>query len=266
MKTFLKLITVVCITLVIQSCTLRPQEAFDFVPENTFADPFANMTAWDYIQTRTTKGLADNLNRLVPNGDELDFMIAAIKHVGYEDLYNQTGNRDRTFLLLNNNAFTGSNRDRDIIRAVTGRAQGTGSRVNADSLMATITDPAQINKLKAFLKYHIIEEEVAQVPKLTIFNQDFVFNTLLPQVNIDPITGEPTGLSNQTAEIALRRNIEWRMQVNNINAPLIATAIQNGFGESVRSHNYVFSNGIGHYLNDSVRYQPFGLYENFSVD
>lgn len=265
MKTFLKLITIVCITVVLQSCTLRPQEAFDFVPENTFADPFANTTAWDYIQTRTTKGLVDNQNRLVQDGEELDFMIAAIKHVGYQDLYSQTGN-DRTFLLLNNNAFTGNNRDRDIIRAVTGRAQGVRNRVNSDSLIATITEPEQINKLKAILKHHIIEEEVAQIPKLTIFNQDFVFKTLLPQVNIDPISGEPTGLSNQKAEIALRRDIEWRMEVNNINAPLIATAVGSGFDERVRSHNYVFSNGIGHYLNDTVRYQPFGLYENFSVD
>jgi len=265
MKTLLKIIILVGITTGFHSCTLQQQDEFDFVPENNFADPFGNTTAWDYIQTRTTNAIIDDENRKELNGEELDFMIAAIKHVGYQDLYSQTAT-NRTYLLLNNNAFTGNNRDRDLIRAVTGRTQGTRSRVNADTLMASITEPGQINKLKAFLKHHIIEEEVAQVPKITIFDKDFIFKTLLPQVNIDPNTGEATGLSDLKAEIALRRNIEWKMEVNNANAPLISTAVERGFNEKVRVHNYVFSNGVGHYLNDTVRYQPFPLYENFSVD
>ncbi|WP_217639596.1 hypothetical protein [Algibacter pectinivorans] len=252
--------------MVFYSCTLEPQDSFDFKPENTFGDPFANMTAWEYIQTRTTNAIVDDENRKVPDAEELDFMIAAIKHVGYQELYNQTTTRERTYFLLNNNAFTGNNPDRDIIRAITGRTQGTLSRVNADSLMATITEPAQINKLKAILKYHIIDEEVAQVPKITIFEKDFIFTTLLPTVNVDATTGEAIGLSNTKAEIAIRRDIEWEMEVNNVNAPLISTAVEPGFNERVRAHNYVFSNGIGHYLNDTARYQPFGLYENLSVD
>lgn len=265
MKTYFNYIIAALIAVTLSSCTLELQEPFDFKPENTFADPFENLTAWEYIQTRTTTDIIDDQNRKELNGEELDFMIAAIKRVGYQDLYNQTEIR-RTFFLLNNNAFTGGNRDRDIIRAVTGVTQGGRSRVNADTLMASITDPAQINRLKAILRYHIIEEEVQQVPKITIFDQDFLFDSLLPIVNVDPATGEPTGLSSQMAPMALRRDIEWRMEANNPSAPLIETAVQQGFNERIRSHNYVFNNGVGHYLNDTVRYLPFPLYDNFSLD
>ncbi len=265
MKTYIKGIIAVCSAIILSSCTLELQEPYNFKPENTFGDPFANMTAWEYIQSRTTTDIIDDQNRKLLNGEELDFMIAAIKHVGYEDLYAQTSAK-RTFFLLNNNAFTGGNRDRDIIRAVTGVTQGPTARVNPDTLMASITEPTQINRLKAILKYHILEEDVAQVPKITIFDKDFLFNTLLPVMNIDAATGEPIGLSSERAPMALRRDIEWRMEANNLSAPLIESAVQNGFNERIRSHNYVLSNGVGHYLNDTVRYQPFPLYDNFSVD
>ncbi len=265
MKTYIKGIIAVCSAIILSSCTLELQEPYNFKPENTFGDPFANMTAWEYIQSRTTTDIIDDQNRKELNGEELDLMIAAIKHVGYEDLYSQTATR-RTYFLLNNNAFTGGNPDRDIIRAVTGVTQGGRSRVNPDTLMATITEPHQINRLKAILKYHILEEEVGQVPKITIFDKDFLFKTLLPILNIDAATGEPTGLSSEKAPMALRRDIEWRMRANNGTAPLIDTAIGPGFDERIRSHNYVFSNGLGHYLNDTVRYQPYSLYDNFSVD
>lgn len=265
MKTYIKRIMVLSLAVMLGSCTLDVQEPFKFKPENTFADPFAEMTAWEYIQTRTTTDIVDDQNRKQLNVEELDFMIAAIKRVGYQDLYNQTATR-RTYFLLNNNAFIGSNVDRDIIRAVTGKSQGATTRVNPDELMASITDPVQINKLKAFLKYHIVEVEVAQVPTLTIFDKDFIFNTLLPQVIIDPVTSAPTGLSSEKAPMAIRRDIEWEMEINNSNAPLIESAIAPNFNERIRTHNYVFNNGIGHFLNDPTRYQPFPLYSNFSVD
>lgn len=265
MKKYINIIFTVLIAVMLSSCTLELQEPYDFQPENTFADPFANMTAWEYIQSRTTTDIIDDQNRKLLDGEELDFMIAAIKHVGYEELYQQTQAK-RTYFLLNNNAFTGGNPDRDVIRVVTGVTQGGESRVNPDTLMASITEPHEINRLKAILKYHIIDEEVQQVPKLTIFDQDFLFKTLLPIVAVDPITFEATGLSSEKAPVALRRDIEWRMQVNNGSAPLIETAIGPGFDERVRSHNYVFNNGVGHYLNDTVRYQPYSIYDNFSVD
>lgn len=56
------------------------------------------------------------------------------------------------------------------------------------------------------------------------------------------------------------------MEVNPISSPLISTAVGPGFNEKVRSHNYVFNNGIGHYLNDPVRYHPIPFYENYNVD
>lgn len=265
MKKHINYIIAACCAVILSSCTLELQEPFDFKPENTFSDPFENLSAWEYIQTRTTTDIIDDQNRKELNGEELDFMIAAIKHVGYQDLYNQTATK-RTFFLLNNNAFTGGNRDRDIIRAVTGVTQGGRSRVNPDTLMSSITDPNQINRLKAFLKYHILDEEVQQVPKITVFDKDFLFNSLLPIVRIDAATAEPLGLSSERAPMALRRDIEWEMEANNLSAPLIDTAVQQGFNERIRSHNYVFTNGVGHYLNDPVRYQPFPLYDNFSVD
>lgn len=264
MKIYLKIIGVALIAVIFNSCTLELQEPFDFQPENTFADPFQNMTAWEHIQTRTSGGLVDDQGRKRLDGEELDYMIAAIKRVGYEDLYNQTST-ERTYLLLNNNAFTGGNRDRDILRVITGRTQSPAARVDADEVMAAITSEEQLNMLKAVLKYHIVTEKVAQVPKLTIFDKNFVFKTILPALTLD-VNGLPTGLSNSSTEIVFRRNIEWKMEVNPISSPLISTAVGPGFNEKVRSHNYVFNNGIGHYLNDPVRYHPIPFYENYNVD
>ena len=99
MKTYLKIIIAACFVAVFNSCSLEVQEEFKFKSE-TFSeeDPYENMTAWEYIQTRTSKTPRDASNKfkLVSNtsvlnatGDELDFMIAAIKKCGFEELYNQ---------------------------------------------------------------------------------------------------------------------------------------------------------------------------------
>ena len=130
MKTYIKIIMATCMVATFSSCSLDVQEQFNYKGETySEEDPFENMTAWAYIQSRASTTprdasnkfkLQSNTNILNYNGDELDLMIAAIKAVGYEDLYNQTASSGRTYLLLNNNAFTGNNSTRDIVRAITG--------------------------------------------------------------------------------------------------------------------------------------------------
>lgn len=264
MKTFFKLVLVTCFVAALNSCTLDLQDEFKFKPEINDTDPFANMTAWDYIQTRTTSAIADSQGRIILNGEELDLMIAAIKRVGYEDLYNQTATTNRTYLLLNNNAFTGNTLERDIIRTITGRQLGVNSRVIPETVFDNYTEE-QLNVLKAMLKYHIVGDFVAQVPTIPTFDFDLLFKTLLPVVNLNEL-GQPTGLSDQFTDIAFRRDTRWIININNPEAPLPPTANEVNLDENVRNHNFVFNNGIGHYLNEIVRFQPYALYTNLSVD
>lgn len=275
MKTYIKIILTACFITCFSSCSLDVQEQFNFKGE-IFSedDPFENMTAWEYIQTRTSKTPRDANNRfkLVSNtsilgatGDELDFMIAAIKKVGYEDFYNQTATPDRTYLLLNNNAFTGNNINRDIIRTIRGSQLADNSTVEPETFFDNWT-PAQLNQLKAVLRYHIVNDYVAQntVPTANVF---VVFQTLLPKVNTVAL-GAPVSLSGEMADIAFSRNGDARftLRINDDGSPLPATANTQNLREVARRQNYVFNNGIGHYLNEMVRYQPYSLYTNLTLD
>ncbi|GIZ09516.1 hypothetical protein [Flavobacterium sp. UMI-01] len=275
MKKYIKIILATCLVAVLSSCTLGVQDQFDFKGETySTEDPFTDMTAWEYIQTRKSNAIRDaqgrfklvsNTNVLGASGDELDFMIAAIKKVGFESLYDQTATTKRTYLLLNNNAFTGNN-DRDIIRAVTGAQLADNSTVNPDTYFDTWT-PAQLNTLKAILKYHIVTDYVAQTPTIPTYDVYVLFKTLLPKVNLDN-TGVPVSLSTEMADISFSRDVDARstLKVNEPGSPLPETANTLGFEENVRRHNYVFKNGIGHYVNESVRYQPYSLYTNLTIN
>ncbi|RCS26648.1 hypothetical protein DUT90_12945 [Polaribacter sp. WD7] len=265
MKTIYKIVALSVFAALFSACTLDVQDNFEFTPEFLDEDPFSNITAWEFIQSQGTVAILDDQNRKRLNGEKLDFMAAAIKRVGYEDLYNQTTTSDRTYLFLNNNAFTGNNRDRDIIRLVTGNTQGGGSLVNPDTLMASITAPDQINILKAVLRYNIVSTFVAQVPTLTIFDRDFLFKTFLPTLELDE-DGTPIALTNEFADIAFRRDTRWDININNPSSPLPESALGRDFDETVRVHNIVLNNGIGHIMNDLVRFQPYPLYANFPID
>ncbi|SMC79677.1 hypothetical protein [Cellulophaga tyrosinoxydans] len=275
MKTYIKILLATCMVATLGSCSLDLQEQFNYKGETySEEDPFENITAWDYIQSRVSNTprdannrfkLQSNTNELGFNGDELDLMIAAIKRVGYEDLYNQTANSGRTYLLLNNNAFTGNNSTRDIVRAIRGSQLADNSTIEPETYFDNWT-PEQLNQLKAILRYHIVTDYVEQrtVPTANVF---VLFKTLLPKVNLDAL-GAPVSLSNDMADIAFSRDGDARftLRVNDVGSPLPATANTANLDESVRRHNYVFNNGIGHYLQEMVRYQPYTLYTNLPLD
>ena len=39
-----------------------------------------------------------------------------------------------------------------------------------------------------------------------------------------------------------------------------------GWNENIRRHNYVFNNGVGHFLQEAVRFQPYVFYSNLPLD
>lgn len=212
------------------SC-LPLQETYDFEPEVDAEDPYANGTAWDFIQSATQFNDEGNLV-----GEHFNYLEAAIKKADMVEEFNQTATSDRTYLLLNNNAFTGGG---DVIEIVTGSAT-VEDGATPEQTMEGVDTPEKLEKLKTVLKYHIIETYVDQVPTLEEFDVWYLFQTMIP--------GED-GL------IALSRDFTWRIQINKDGAPLPATATSQG--EQVRNHNYIFNNGIGHHLADPVRNQPY---------
>ncbi|MFH4967446.1 hypothetical protein V8G61_04500 [Gaetbulibacter sp. M240] len=227
MKNYIKFLLFFILAFSISGCDLEPQDRFNFKPDVDLTDPFDNMTAWEYIQTRTK--LNDNGSF---HNQELNYLIAAIKRAGMEDEYNQTATTERTYLLLNNAAFLGGG---DVIQIVTGSST-IPSGETPDETMAR----ADVEKLRTVLRYHIVQSYIAQVPTLAESFVPYLFQTLIP--------GED-GL------IAFARNDTWRIQINTAPVPLPSTATSQP--EFVQRHNYVFKNGIGHYIADPVRNKPY---------
>lgn len=274
MKTYIKIILAIFLMTAFNSCTLDVQDNFEFVPETYITeDPFKDITAWEFIQSRRATSPRDSQGRFTllsntsvfgANGDELDFFAAAIKKVGFEGYYNQTATTARTYLLLNNNAFTGTNAP-SVILICTGKALADNSLVNPDTYFDTWT-PAQLNTLKAILKYHIVSEYVAQRPTISTHSVNFLFKTLLPLLDLsDPAI--PV-LSAEMSDVSFFRSISQTSQLllNEATAPLPVTATTTGWNESVRRHNYVFNNGLGHFINEPIRYQPYELYTNIPIN
>lgn len=221
------IIAIFAICTLFVGCDLELNEGYEFDPAIDFVDPFDAITAWEWIQTRT-KLTSDGKY----DGDEMNYFIAAIERADMVEEFNQTATTDRTYLLLNNNAFTGSG---DIIQIVTGSATVPAGETPEQTMAR-----ANVDKLKHVLRYHIVASYINQVPVLEVFNVDYIFQTLYP--------GEG-GL------IAFRRNERYSITVNHANAPLPSTATTQN--ENVRSHNYVFNNGIGHIIADPVRNLPY---------
>ncbi|SMC79614.1 hypothetical protein [Cellulophaga tyrosinoxydans] len=233
MKTFLKLksVTILCLSFMFISCDLDLQESFNFEPEVDLTDPHANKTAWEFIQTRTALNEDGSFN-----GEELNYMIAAIKKAGFEDLYNQAVDTSRTYLLLNNNAFTGRG---DVINIVTGSSTVPDGET-PEQTMERVDTPEKLEKLRTVLRYHIVDAYVAQVPTLAVAEVRYIFQTLIP---------------GDDGLIAFNRNSRWSIQINRAPAPLPTSATSQN--ENVRAHNYVFNNGIGHFIADPVRNRPY---------
>ena len=260
MKIFFRTLIVTLCASAFVSCTLDVQDEFDFKPAIVDVDPFENQTAWQFIQDRTSNSLLDDrgrrsLNRI--NGENLDYMAAAIRRVGYEELYNQTANPNRTYFLLNNNAFTGGS-PRDIGRITTGRNAPTTA--NVDDYFANFNEE-QLNRLKAILRYHIVDQFVDQIELFPTREINKLFPTLLRRVNENTLT-----LSNLPSQISILRDIRLRLLLNRQDSPLPPSALGQNFNETVRVHNFLFNNGIGHFLNDTVRFQDYALYTDIDLD
>lgn len=221
---FKKSIIAVIFTCLLVGCDLEIQPDFEYDADIDLSNPFENITAWQWIQTRT--GLNDEGEI---SGEEFHYLIEAIKLTGMETEFNSE-TPDRTYLLLNNNAFTGGG---DIIQLVTG-----SSAVGEGETPAQTLADADVDKLRNVLKYHIVPDFfIDQVNALPNFDVDYSFQSLLPSAD---------------GEITFRRDSRRRIRINN--DPNLPSTRAN---ENVRRHNYVFSNGIGHIIQDYCRKVPF---------
>lgn len=231
---YIKKILIPFVVLVsLSGCDLDLNPTYDFNPELTLYDPFADGTAWEFLNS-------SDANRLNEEGDldgsSFHYMVAAIKKAGFEDLYNQTETTDRTYLLLNNNAFTGGG---DVIQIVTGSST-VNEGETPDQVMERVDTPEKLEKLRALLRYHIVTSYITQVPTLFEYEVDYIFQTLIP---------------GDDGLIAFRRSTRWGITINFAEAPLPTSATSQP--ENVFNHNYIFNNGIGHHLGDPVRNQPY---------
>jgi hypothetical protein len=227
----LNIVALILLVFTLASCSLAVQENFEFEPEIDAEDPFADGTAWDFIQS--SKKFNDDGSL---NGEQFNYLAAAIMKADMVDEYNQTATTDRTYLLLNNNAFTGGG---DVIQIITG-SDTIGVDATPEETMERVDTPEKLEKLRKVLKYHIVETYIAQIPTLEVFEVWYLFQTMIP---------------GDDGLIAFKRDNRWRITINRAPAPLPATALSQW--ENVRNHNYIFNNGIGHHLADPVRNQPY---------
>ena len=156
-------------------------------------------------------------------------MIEAIKISGLIEEYNQMSNTERTYLMLNNNAFTGGG---DIIQVVTGSAN-----VGASETIADVLADANIERLKKLLRYHIVTTYITQKDPLLDYTAEYTFQTLI---------------DGEDGIIVFERNERYAISLND--SPTLPSTRE---PENVRNHNYLFSNGIGHIIADYVRVVPF---------
>ena len=274
MNRYIKYIVVFVFAAAFSSCTLGLQDNFEFKSEGLpDVDPFANMTAWEYIQTRTTQDVKNSTGKwklstsdAITNsaGNSLDLMIEAIKKLGLEELYNAENTKGKTFLLLSNRAFAGNNTNA-VVRLCTGRQLSTSGLYDGVTDFNTWT-PEQLNILKAILKYHIADDKITQwtIPTFNVFINS---KTMLKDVETDP-AGAITGLSSNFTDMAFSRDVDARntMSINATGAILPETATIGNNSLKVARHNYVFKNGIGHYVNTIARNRDFESYRNLTID
>jgi hypothetical protein len=193
------------------SCNLKLQEPFEFVPETPTLTTFKDQTAWSWIQKEKS---ADTAKTFATN--KFDYLIEAVKLTGLEAEYSKAGDK-RTFILLNNTAFTGTGK---ILQLITGSATGK---------LTPITDANKV-RLTNLLKYHIIDAYVDQVNALPVYSVNYEFKTLGTAPN-DMMT--------------VNRNERFGLTINaSGNLP----ATRRSF--AVLRHNYIFGNGIGHIVDN----------------
>lgn len=227
--TNLKFAGIIACIFLLSGCDLPLQEEFDFKPEAELEAPFKDITAWEFIQSRTP-GFMDN-GRYEPL--EFNYMEAAIRKADMVEEYNQVATTDRTYLILDNRGFTGRG---NVIDIVTGSSAAPPNET-ADETFARVDTPEKLEKLRTLLRYHILASYVLQD---TMFEKDtdYLFQTLIP---------------GDDGLIAFRRDVIYRIIINHPDAPLPSTATS----ETAWAHNYQFINGVGHILRDPVRNKPY---------
>lgn len=153
---------------------------------------------------------------------EFTYMKQAIELAGLKDEYINNSTK-YTFLLLKNEAFTASGQ---ALQALTGRSNGD---------LATVPK----ERLIKFVKYNILEKYVDQGPEhLVIVNRDYIFQSLVP---------------GDEGKVSIRRNVFLSFAFNL--SPLLPVTKK---GTNQVTHNYVFKNGIAHFLNTQyIRAVPF---------
>jgi len=233
MKKQMRILVLLIVVAFTFSCDLPLQDTYSFHPDVDLTDPFAGGTAWDFLNSEAAL-------KKTPTGalygDSFDYLVAAIKKAGLVDLYSQTETSSRTYLLLNNDAFTGTG---DVIHIVTGSATVPAGQT-PDQVMDRVDTPAKMQKLKNVLNYHIVTTKIVQVPTLAVIGTEYIFQTLIPGVD---------GL------IGLKRTDRYAISINTAASSLPSSATTEP--ENVRNHNYVFNNGIGHIIADPVRNKPY---------
>lgn len=216
------------LVLLFVGCDLPVQERFFFEPEVDLSDPYGEITAWQFLNTPQANRLDEDGELIL---DNFNYLKEAVQAAGMVDEYN-TPNSGRTFLLLNNNAFIGGG---DIIQLVTGSAA-----VEDGETPAEVMARADVDVLRIILDYHMVSTYITQIDPLLEFGVNYEFQTLIP---------------GEDGRIVFRRDDRYRIDVNRSPAPLPSSATSQF--ETLRNYNYVFSNGIGHSLNDPVRNRPY---------
>lgn len=221
----IKILLVVMMASCFIGCDLELQEGFTFTPDVDLEDPFADITAWQFLQQNRQLTEDGELN-----GELYNYMVAAVEAAGMVDEYNGS-NANRTYLFLNNNAFTGGG---DVIELITG-SEEVAEGETPEQVMAR----ADLDVLRTILNYHILTSYVDQLT-LSERGVNYTFQTLIP---------------GEDGVIVMRRDERYRVDINTNPAPLPSSATSQN--ERIRNYNYVLKNGIGHTIADPVRNKPY---------
>lgn len=212
-------------TFALFSCDLELQKEWEYVPE-----PFGNrplgMTALEWMQMINSDTRYQDVNGLA----EFDFLLQAIERTGLEELY-LGQDTTKTYLLLRNSAWNGNNQ---LIQNMAG---------NRNYPLDSISN----ERLEQVLKYHIIDEYLSQpvIPK----NDFFLYYQTL-------VSGD-SGLIEINKRL-FDQSIRINTSIARIGSPSTPSNMPSASrGTVVNLHNFIFTNGIGHQLNNYVRYQPF---------
>ena len=225
-------------TILLTSCDLELQENYDYEPEFDPLQTLENFTAWEWMNTRNADFAEGDLVNEV--GQEFNIYIEMIKTAGLISEFQVPGN-DKTFLLLNNEAFlknrsliaelTEFNKN-DLVDPLTRSRNDDIVLLGSDQIIG-IFNQVDRQTLRDIILYHIVDERVEQVASLPEFRVDYNFQTKLSGVD---------------GEITIQRDERYRLGINKANS-----LPDTSFDTNVVRHNYNFKNGIGYIINNYVQ-------------